>query len=203
MWVAARAQSRVVQAALGPLELVRSGAGRDRVSVPPGGPPRGQRRLCRHRPRPSRRSRIGPAAPAARRRPARPSRRQPRAFPGQARPRRPPALLDRQAFGRLPVVTAGGHRQDHAQLDLAGPLLGPWCSVARQHRCRRRSQGANRNLSCAPGSGRRAALVAGASFSHHAQGGGIWPDGAGMPDPPAASAPPTNPAPEPTHGRRS
>jgi hypothetical protein len=25
--------------------------------------------------------------------------------------------------------------------------------------------------------------VAGASFSHHAQGGGIWPDGAGMPDP--------------------
>src|SRR5829696_3557952 len=29
----------------------------------------------------------------------------------------------------------------------------------------------------------QAALVAGASFSHHAQGGGIWPDGAGMPDP--------------------
>src|SRR5918994_3003131 len=29
----------------------------------------------------------------------------------------------------------------------------------------------------------RAALVAGASFSHRAQGGGIWPDGAGMPDP--------------------
>jgi hypothetical protein len=26
-------------------------------------------------------------------------------------------------------------------------------------------------------------LAAGASFSHHAQGGGIWPDGAGMPDP--------------------
>jgi hypothetical protein len=26
-------------------------------------------------------------------------------------------------------------------------------------------------------------LVVGASFSHHAQGGGIWPDGAGMPDP--------------------
>jgi single-strand DNA-binding protein len=25
--------------------------------------------------------------------------------------------------------------------------------------------------------------VVGASFSHHAQGGGIWPDGAGMPDP--------------------
>jgi hypothetical protein len=33
-----------------------------------------------------------------------------------------------------------------------------------------------------PGTGRRAALVAGASFSHRAQGGGIWPDGAGMPD---------------------
>ena len=31
--------------------------------------------------------------------------------------------------------------------------------------------------------GRRAALVAGASFSHRAQGGGIWPVGAGMPDP--------------------
>jgi hypothetical protein len=28
-----------------------------------------------------------------------------------------------------------------------------------------------------------AALVVGASFSRHAQGGGIWPDGAGMPDP--------------------
>ena len=53
-----------------------------------------------------------------------------------------------------------------------------------------------------PGTGRRAALVAGASFSRHTQGGGIWPDGAGMPDP-AASAPPTNPAPEPTTGRRS
>ena len=26
------------------------------------------------------------------------------------------------------------------------------------------------------------ALVVGASFFHHAQGGGIWPDGAGMPD---------------------
>jgi hypothetical protein len=38
----------------------------------------------------------------------------------------------------------------------------------------------------------------GASFSHHAQGGGIWPDGAGMPDPQPASAPPTNPAPEPS-----
>jgi len=24
--------------------------------------------------------------------------------------------------------------------------------------------------------------VVGASFSHHAQGGGIWPDGTGMPD---------------------
>jgi hypothetical protein len=29
----------------------------------------------------------------------------------------------------------------------------------------------------------RAVLVVGASFSHHAQGGGIWPDGAGMPGP--------------------
>jgi hypothetical protein len=28
-----------------------------------------------------------------------------------------------------------------------------------------------------------AVLAAGASFSHHAQGGGIWPDGTGMPDP--------------------
>jgi hypothetical protein len=28
-----------------------------------------------------------------------------------------------------------------------------------------------------------AVLVVGASFSHRAQGGGIWPDGAGMPDP--------------------
>jgi hypothetical protein len=30
--------------------------------------------------------------------------------------------------------------------------------------------------------GLRAVLAAGASFSHHVQGGGIWPDGAGMPD---------------------
>jgi len=49
--------------------------------------------------------------------------------------------------------------------------------------------------------GRRAALAAGASFSHHAQGGGIWPDGAGMPDPsrkrptnqPGTRAEPTRP----------
>jgi hypothetical protein len=33
--------------------------------------------------------------------------------------------------------------------------------------------------------GRRAAPAAGASFSHHAWGGGIWPDDAGMPDPPS------------------
>jgi hypothetical protein len=57
-----------------------------------------------------------------------------------------------------------------------------------------------------PEAGRHAALVAGALFSHHAQGGGIWPDGAGMPDP-QPQAPPTNPAPEPSllgsfiHGR--
>src|SRR5918994_4960108 len=38
----------------------------------------------------------------------------------------------------------------------------------------------------------------GASFSHHAQGGGIWPDGRWHARPPAASTPPTNPAPEPS-----
>src|SRR5215213_3695028 len=42
----------------------------------------------------------------------------------------------------------------------------------------------------------------GASFSHHVQGGGIWPDGSWHARPPAASAPPTNPAPEPAIGRR-
>jgi hypothetical protein len=36
----------------------------------------------------------------------------------------------------------------------------------------------------------------GASCSYRAPGGGIWPDGAGRPDP-AASTPPTKPAPEP------
>jgi hypothetical protein len=30
--------------------------------------------------------------------------------------------------------------------------------------------------------GPRAVLAVGASFSHRAQGGGIWPDGGGMPD---------------------
>jgi hypothetical protein len=34
-----------------------------------------------------------------------------------------------------------------------------------------------------PGAGPHAALAAGASFSHHAEGGEIFPDGAGMPDP--------------------
>jgi hypothetical protein len=29
----------------------------------------------------------------------------------------------------------------------------------------------------------QAALVVGASFSHHAQGGDIWPNGAGISDP--------------------
>ena len=38
--------------------------------------------------------------------------------------------------------------------------------------------------------------MAGASFSRHSQGGGIWPDGAGMPNP-QRQAPPTNSAPEP------
>src|SRR5215207_9126910 len=38
----------------------------------------------------------------------------------------------------------------------------------------------------------------GASFSHHAQGGGIWPAGSWHARPPAASTPPTNPAPEPS-----
>jgi hypothetical protein len=37
-------------------------------------------------------------------------------------------------------------------------------------------------LGSQPGPGRYAALVAGASFSRHAQGGGFWPDGAGMPN---------------------
>ena len=35
--------------------------------------------------------------------------------------------------------------------------------------------------------------MVGASFSHHAPGGGIWPDGTGMPDP-RPQSPPTNPA---------
>ena len=41
-------------------------------------------------------------------------------------------------------------------------------------------------------SGPRAALVAGASFSHHAQGGRSWPYGAGMPAP-SRKRPPTKP----------
>jgi hypothetical protein len=58
-----------------------------------------------------------------------------------------------------------------------------------------------------PDTGRHAALVVGASFSHHAQGGRIWPHGVGMPDPQPQAGPPTNPAPEPSplgnliHGR--
>jgi hypothetical protein len=44
--------------------------------------------------------------------------------------------------------------------------------------------GAKRNGSYSPAwAGPQAALAVGASFSHHAQGGGIWPDGVGMPDP--------------------
>jgi len=39
------------------------------------------------------------------------------------------------------------------------------------------------------------ALAAGVRAPYRAQGGGTWPDGAGMPRPPAASAPPTKPAP--------
>jgi hypothetical protein len=45
--------------------------------------------------------------------------------------------------------------------------------------------------------GPRAALVAGASFSHRAQGGGIWPGGGGMPDTSRKPLPPTNSAPGP------
>src|ERR671920_1405892 len=47
----------------------------------------------------------------------------------------------------------------------------------------------------------QAALAAGASFSHHAQGGGIWPDGAGMPDPqPQAPHQPTRHLSRPSAG---
>jgi EamA-like transporter family len=75
---------------------------------------------------------------------------------------------------------------------LIGPALS-WsaslsCRVARQHRRRRRRprpESASRER--AAWDGLRAVLVVGALFSHRAQGGGIWPDGAGMPDP-AASA---------------
>jgi hypothetical protein len=54
-----------------------------------------------------------------------------------------------------------------------------------------------------PGTSRHAALAAGASFSHRAQGGGMWPGGAGMPDPQPQAPPPTNSAPEPAIGRQS
>ena len=36
--------------------------------------------------------------------------------------------------------------------------------------------------------GLRAVLAVGASFSHHAQGGGIWPDGLPCPTPAASAA---------------
>src|SRR5215207_2075288 len=48
-----------------------------------------------------------------------------------------------------------------------------------------------------PGTDRRAALVVGASFSHHARVEGSGRTVPGMPDP-QPQAPPTNPAPEPT-----
>jgi hypothetical protein len=69
-------------------------------------------------------------------------------------------------------------------------------SVSRPRGCRR-----SRPWPAEPGTDRRAALVVGASFSHRAQGGSLWPDGAGMPDP-QPQAPPTNPAPEPAIGRQ-
>src|SRR5829696_76384 len=48
----------------------------------------------------------------------------------------------------------------------------------------------------------QAALVVGASFSRHAQSGGTWPEGAGMPDPqPQALHQPTRLLSRP-HGRR-
>ena len=50
--------------------------------------------------------------------------------------------------------------------------------------------------------GPHAALAAGASISHHAQGGGIWPDGAGMPGPqPQALHQPTRHPSEVMQGR--
>jgi hypothetical protein len=51
-----------------------------------------------------------------------------------------------------------------------------------------------------PEAGRHAALAAEASFSHHAQGGGIWPDGAGMPDP-SRKRPTNQPGTRPMAGR--
>jgi hypothetical protein len=53
-----------------------------------------------------------------------------------------------------------------------------------------------------PEAGRQAALAVGALFSHRVQGGGIWPDGPGMPDHQPQALRPTKPAPEPTNGRQ-
>ena len=86
---------------LGPLELVRRG-GQDPVSVPPGVDHGGRRCPCRHRPRPGRRTRTGPAAPAAVRRPL--GHDGHRGHLQDELPAAAPALLDRQAFGRLAVV---------------------------------------------------------------------------------------------------
>jgi hypothetical protein len=44
-------------------------------------------------------------------------------------------------------------------------------------------------------------LVVGASFSHRAQGGGIWPDCTGMPDP-SHKRPTNQPGTRAGHGRR-
>jgi hypothetical protein len=53
-----------------------------------------------------------------------------------------------------------------------------------------------------PGTGRRAALAVGASFSHRAQGGGILPDGAGTPDHQPQAPPPNQPGTRAGRGRQ-
>jgi hypothetical protein len=57
-------------------------------------------------------------------------------------------------------------------------------------------------LSTQPGTGRQAALVAGASISHRAKGGEIWPDGGGMPDHQPQAAPSNQAGTRAGHRRR-
>src|SRR5215216_6715256 len=96
----------------------------------------------------------------------------------------PPALPDRSVLDRVrrphrgragrdlaaaPDDVRASHRP-HVQPGAPAPVPTDWSRAERL-----RTTGAWDEL--------QAALVVGASFSHHAPGGGIWPDGAGMPDP--------------------
>jgi hypothetical protein len=104
-----------------------------------------------------------------------------------------PLLLHHPPFGASARDVNGLTRARTAVMRSPGPRT----SAENAGTSRHGAAGSRKSHREWPETGRQAALVVRASRSPtHAQGGGIWPDGTGMPDP--SRKRPTNPAHEPS-----